>query len=193
MLQKKRLVVVPRWSGTPSSDYYPWLVGQLNDSAVLCPVLIGDMPHPSAPTIETWPKTLREIAGEDPDVLRETIMMGHSVGAQTVLHFLAALPEGVQVAAAVLVAGWWDVDKPWDSIRPWIAHEHDHERIKRAAKSIHVLLSDNDPFTSDHTRTAELFRSRLDARVVMVPGAKHFNGTEEPAVLELLTKVASEA
>ncbi len=192
MLQKKRLVVVPRWSGTPSSDYYPWLTAKLSDSAAIGPVLIGDMPNPSTPTIEAWPKTLREIAGEDPDVLRETIVMGHSVGAQTVLHFLGSLPEGVHVAAALLVAGWWDVDKPWDSIRPWIAHVHDHDRIKRAAKSIHVLLSDNDPFTSDHGSSAELFRTRLDAHVHLVSGAKHFNGTEEPAVLELLSKIALE-
>jgi hypothetical protein len=69
---------------------------------------------------------------------------------------------------------------------------HDDSRIKSAAKSIHVLLSDNDPFTVDHGRTGELFRSRLDAHVHLISGAKHFNGTEEPAVLELLSKIAQD-
>ena len=193
MKPRKKLVVVPRWSGTPAHDWYPWLVERMLESGIYDPVLIADMPDPGLPTISGWTRAIASIVGDDRESLDSTVLVGHSVGAQAVLHFLASLPQGCQVASAVFVAGWWDVDQPWDSIRPWIAHTHDCQQIRRAAKSIHVLLSDNDPFTADHETTAALWRLRLGATVQLIPAAKHFNGAVEPAVYECLSLVAAEA
>ncbi len=187
------MVVVPRWSGTPAHDWYPWLAEKLSGPSTNLSVNLADMPNPGLPTISGWSEAISSIVGHDREQLDTTILVGHSVGAQAVLHFLASLQPGQQVASAVFVAGWWDVDEPWDSIRPWIAHRHDYQQIISAAKSMHVLLSDNDPFTADHVANAELWRSRLGATVHLVPQAKHFNGTVEPAVLECLFLVAAEA
>ena len=49
-----------------------------------------------------------------------------------------------------------------------------------------MLLSDDDPFTSDHIANAALWRNRLGAEVVLISGAKHFNVGEAPDVLETL-------
>jgi hypothetical protein len=46
-----------------------------------------------------------------------------------------------------------------------------------------VLLSDDDPFTSDWRRNRDEWVERLDADVRVHPGAKHFNAAREPAVL----------
>ena len=189
----KTLIVVPRWSGTPAHDWYPWIGTKLHGSSSYSPVVIADMPDPGLPTIDGWRQALAAIAGADPGALSSTVLVGHSVGAQAVLHFLAELPEGVQIASALFVAGWWSVDQPWESIRPWVNHSHAHARIRRAAKSLHVLISDNDPFTAGHAENAELWRSRLGATVRVVPGAKHFNGAEEPAVHAALERIAAEA
>ena len=57
-------------------------------------------------------------------------------------------------------------------------------------KSITVLLSDNDPFTSDVATNTGLWKERLNAQVHIITGAKHFNGTEEHAIYDLLRNMA---
>lgn len=116
----------------------------------------------------------------------ELVLLGHSVGCLAVLHALAKLPEGVAIAGAVLVAGWFTVDKPWDTLRPWMDTSVDTEAARRACRTMIVLLSDNDPFTADYEANRRAWVERLGAEVRLVPGAKHFNGAEEPAVLSAL-------
>lgn len=182
-----RVLIVPRWSGTPASDYYPWLVAALGHrfgEGLTTSALA--MPEPGTPRLDTWPPALLAAAGEDRDLLRKTLLVGHSVGCQAVLRALAAMPSEVVVAGVVLVAGWFTVDKPWDSILPWIHEPLDLARARARTPWLDVLLSDNDPFTADFEQTSLAFRDRLQARVTVHPGAKHFNASEEPAVLSAL-------
>jgi hypothetical protein len=104
---------------------------------------------------------------------------------------LQQLPEGQKIDTAIFVAGWWNVDNPWDSLIPWISARHDFDRVRAAVGNLCVLLSDNDPFTSDFDVNAALWKDRLDAQVTIIPDAKHFNRTAEPAVYELLRDVAA--
>ena len=63
----------------------------------------------------------------------------------------------------------------------WIAFQR-----LRSSRRFVVLLSDNDPFTSDFRENGRLWTERLGAEVVLVPGARHFNASQEPAVLDAL-------
>ena len=112
-----------------------------------------------------------------------TVLLGHSVGAQTAMRALADLQSGTRVAGLLLVAGWWTVDEPWPAIQPWLDTPFDWDRTRAAAARRVVLLSTDDPFTADASRSRRLFEERLDAEVRVLPGARHFNGAEEPAVL----------
>lgn len=184
----KRLCIVPRWSGGPEKDYYPWLRNRLakEHPHVFDEVLSPDMPDPGTPTIAAWTGRIRDVVGTDPQSLRDTVLLGHSVGCQAVLRFLASLPEETQVRGVVCVAGWFGVDKPWETILPWMHTPIDDAAVRARAAKIVVLLSDNDPFTADHVANAAVWRDRLGALVVNAPGRRHFNETEEPAVLETL-------
>jgi uncharacterized protein len=187
-----RLLIVPRWAGHASSDFYPWLTVQV---CAEVPRRFGevralDLPEPQTPTLEGWCGGLRAALGEDPALLSRTVVLGHSVGCQAALRTLAALPPGLSIAALLCVAGWWTVDRPWDAIRPWIEAPLDLERARAAAGRIRVLLSDNDPFTADHEEGARAWQDRLGAEVLRVPGARHFNAVEEPAVLQALLSLA---
>lgn len=179
------LFIVPRWAGRPDTDFYPWLEENLRESPRgLAPVRTLDMPNPSTPTIEAWVGTLGAAVGPAP--APSTILMGHSVGCQTVLRYLATLPPGHAIDGVLLVAGWWEVDTPWESLIPWLQTPVDLDRVRAAARRFVVLLSDNDPFTSDSVRNRQLWEERLGAEVVLAPGARHFNNPHEPAVLETL-------
>ncbi len=184
----RRLVVVPRWAGSSGSDFYPWLLAQLvaEPGRPFDPVLALDLPEPQTPRIDSWPPAISGALGSDPVALANTVVLAHSVGCQATLHALAALPPGVHIAAMIAVAGWWSVDRPWPAIVPWQTRLPDLARVRAAVGEIVVLLSDDDPFSADHGANATLWRERLGARVILIPGAGHFNAAEAPSVLETL-------
>jgi hypothetical protein len=122
--------------------------------------------------------------------LEETCFLGHSVGCQAVLRFLSTMPAGARTAGVLCVAGWWTVDAPWDTIRPWIDTPFDIARARAVCGRVITLISDNDQFTADWQTTQQLWAERLGAEVRVIPGAQHFNGSEEPAVLDALCALA---
>ncbi len=184
----KQLIIVPRWGGTPAHDWYPWLTQQLQAQHGFEAVHVCNMPEPGVPTIASWTHALLEVLKPHAPHLDKVVLVGHSVGCQAVLHALQQLGTGQTIDSAILIAAWWTVDNPWNSIQPWVEAKHDFGRIKAATKNIAVLLSDNDPFTADYVANANLWRERVGGHVAVVPGAKHFNGAQEPAVYELIEK-----
>ena len=178
----QRLLLVPRWSGRGDSDFYPWLGRRLAARGWRGDLEISPLRPPEAPVIEDTVSALRGRIGAPARAAR-TVLLGHSVGAQTVMRALADLPSGTGVAGVILVAGWWTVDEPWPAIQPWLDTPFDWARTRAAAARRVVLLSTDDPFTADEARSRRLFEERLDAEVRVFPGARHFNGAEEPAVL----------
>jgi predicted alpha/beta hydrolase family esterase len=181
-----RLIVVPRWAGTPESDYYPWLTRKLATGPLFTDVRVLAMPDPGSPVIRAWVDQLLAALGQDPAETARTVLLGHSVGAQTVLRALAELPPGRVVAGALLVAAWFSVDRPWEAIRPWMETPVDLDRARAAAGRIDVLLSDNDPFTADFAENRRAWEERVGANVTVRPGEAHFNRAEEPSVLAAL-------
>lgn len=186
-----RLVIIPRWGGTPKDDFYPWLVRTVTaaHTDVFEQIEVVDMPLPHEPELGLWIAATR-IAIGDVEQAARTVIAGHSVGFQAVMRALAELEDDVVVAAAVGIAPWWTVDAPWPAIHPWIDTPFDHDRTRAAAQRIECLLSTNDPFTQDHERTKHLFEERLGAHVRVVEGARHFNVAQAPEVLRTLLDAA---
>lgn len=194
---RDRVVIVPRWAGTAASDWYPWLIEELDPKRAK--VEIVELPEPNAPKISACVAALREALGEELAALGDALLVGHSVGCQALLRYLAELGREHEAEAGVgpkllCVAGWWRVDEPWPTIRPWIDTPIDDAALRRAtAAGVQVLLSDNDPFTADWQTNAEAWRERLGAEVRVVSGAKHFNGAREPEVLAEIRRLSAGA
>lgn len=184
--------MVPRWSGKPDSDFYPWLIERLAEVPGFAEVVVCDLPEPGTPRLATWPPGVRAALGDDRELLARTLVLGHSVGCHAALHALAGLPEGMRVAGMLAVAGWWTVDKPWPTILPWQDDLADLARVRAAVPRLSVLLSDDDPFTADFNKNAALWRERLAAEVTVAPGGRHFNNSQEPAVLDALLRLVSD-
>ena len=162
-------------------------------------VEILELPNKDAPVIEQCVAALTRALGDDVEALRDTILVGHSVGCQALLRYLAELAPAPASSSTsgrlgapgprqlVCVAGWWTVDEPWPSIRPWIDTVHDLPRLRaNTASGVTVLLSEDDPFTRDWRENKTTWEQRLDADVRVVPDGRHFNATQEPAVLGLI-------
>jgi hypothetical protein len=174
-----RIVVIPRWGGTASDDWYPWLRREL--AGISMHVL--ELPDPQAPTIESWTYGILEALGDDPYALAQTLLVGHSVGAQAALRATAMLAPGRAVANLLAVAGWLSIDEPWPEIQPWIDTPIDADEVAEGAHRIRVLISTNDPYTADHGANADAWRERFEAETVIVDDAAHFNAAQEPIVL----------
>lgn len=178
-----RLLLVPRWSGHEDSDCYPWLRQRLVECGFGGELVSARLLPPDAPDLVATVAAVRERLGS-PDRAERTLVLGHSVGAQAAMRAVAELPVGTHVGAILLLAGWWEVDRPWPTIVPWIETPFAWDRTREAARRCMVLVSTNDPFTTDAARTRRTFEERIDAEVRVYEGAKHFNASEEPAVLE---------
>lgn len=192
----RRLLIVPRWAGRPESDYYPWLLARLAAEphlrGLFTEARVLALPRPELPDVSAWPAAIAtelQAPGQDAAALERTYVLAHSVGCQALLRALRQLPEGAAIGGALCVAGWWQIDRPWDSIRPWLEPIDDLERARAAVRTLRVLLSDNDPFTADHVSNAERWQ-QLGAGVRLAPGGRHFNSAEEPAVLAALLELA---
>lgn len=198
-----RVVIVPRWAGGATDDWYPWIREQLRlDPGGELRVEIVELPNPDAPVIDQCVAELTSKLGAELEDLRSTILVGHSVGCQALLRYLAELTPspasassssaGVEVGPERLlcVAGWWTIDEPWPSIRPWIDTSLDLPRLRaNTAGGVTVLLSDDDPFTRDWRENKATWEQRLDADVRVASGGRHFNGAQEPGVLALLREL----
>ena len=197
--KRPRVCIVPRWAGNQDMEWYNWLCATATVKDSFGTVLRPDVSDWQEPAIESWIATLTETCGHDPADLSSTYFIAHSVGCQGVIRYLATLPEGTAVAGCLLVAGWWTLDAPWDSILPWEypldsagkppAHPIDLGRVRAVCPRIVTLISDNDQFTSDWQQTKRDFERRVNAQVKVIPGAGHFNATESPVVRDALSEL----
>ena len=182
-----RLVLVPRWSGDASSDYFPWLKRLATGLTVEVSPL---RPVPNTPEVEPTVAALLEVLGDDPELLSRTLVLAHSVGCQAAMRALARLGPGQAVRGLLCVAGWWTVDQPWDLIVPWM-QPFDHDAVAEHCSAVRVLVSDNDPYTRDWRETKRLFEERVGATVTVMPGAEHLNFSTLPLALTELQAMAT--
>lgn len=188
----ERIVIVPRWSGHAGVDWYPWIRAQLADAPQRLEIV--ELPSPSAPVIDECVAALGSALGTDPAALGSTLLVGHSVGCQALMRYLASLRSGASERPSgpmlLCVAGWWAVDSPWPTIEPWISTPISLASLRGNTSRIAVLLSDDDPFTADWRANQLLWEERVGAEVEIVSGGRHFNASQEPAVLDLVRRLA---
>ncbi|OGY60349.1 MAG: hypothetical protein A3I31_00040 [Candidatus Colwellbacteria bacterium RIFCSPLOWO2_02_FULL_44_20b] len=181
---KERIFVIHRWSGRPNTDWYPWLKTELEARGY--EVFVPLMPHPETPTIEDYVVCLSEAVGV-PD--RQTHFVGHSIGCQTIMRYLAGIQT--RVGKVVFVGGWFDLKGLEDEeaamiAKPWIETPIDFERIRQNAQNITAIFSDDDNYVDLGNK--ELFEQNLNARIFIKHKKGHFTKksgvTELPIVLE---------
>ena len=169
----KRVVIVQQWGSGPEGDWYPWLAATLRGKGIR--VDVPEMPDPSAPKVDEWVSALALAVGE---VGLDTYFVGHSVGCQTILRYLATLPVGVRVGGVLLVAPWLRLregslgEEEIAVARPWLEEKIEWGLIRPRTNKFVVVMSENDPYVPLDNK--ELFESHLGARVLIQPLGGHF-------------------
>jgi len=184
-----RVFIIHGWDGHPQECWFPWLQKELEARGF--EVHVPEMPDTSSPKIEIWVPYLQSLVGIPDD---HTYFIGHSIGVQTILRYLETIDR--PVGGVIAIAGFFTLTEGClgpDEVpiaEPWLRTPIDEETVKKNAKKITALFSDNDPFVP--VGNANFFEQRLNAKIIILPHRGHF-GTRDSAlaVPEILTELLS--
>lgn len=177
------------WDGYPEQGWFPWLKTELEKSGYA--VVVPAMPHPEQPTIDDWVGALKAVVNK---VDEQTYFVGHSMGCQTILRYIAGLPIGSKVAGVVLVAGFLlplvnNEDAATE--KPWIETALDTDKVKGIVRHIAAIFSPTDRWVPIENK--KVFEQKLGAETFVLDGVgamghfAHGDGvTTLPKVLELI-------
>src|SRR5215467_11271314 len=146
----RRAVLVPRFGGDATADWYSTALPQLAGLGIRTKV-VSLLPAPTAPGIDETVAAIAKAVGDKPHEIAQTILIGHSIGSRALLAYLSRHGAHRTFAGLVSVAGWFTVDalSSYPALLPWVNMELDFGSIASAAGPITVHLSDNDPYTAD--------------------------------------------
>ncbi len=179
----KRAFIIHGWDDSPNNGWFPWLKKKLEAAAV--EVHVPAMPDPERPDIDTWALFLKHAVGQADG---QTFFVGHSIGGQTILRYLATLPANVKVGGAVLVAGWVTL-KPAatedeDSVAvatPWLERPLNWPKIRTHCDQFTAIVSDDDQFVP--IEDSQVFLLELGAKIITEHHKRHLGGLDGVVVL----------
>jgi uncharacterized protein len=187
----KRVFIIHGWGGYGGEGWQAWLKAELEKKSFK--VYTPDMPDTENPKIEAWIPYLAKLVGKcDAD----TFFVGHSIGCQTILRYLAELPEAEKAGGVIFVAGWFNLQgltvEEEETIMPWLRLPIDLEKVKTKTKNFFAVFSSNDPVVP--TEDEKLFKENLGAETIILENKGHFIGedgiNELPIVLENILAIS---
>lgn len=185
----KRIYIFPRYSGDENSDWYQKVQREFVHNDKNINIIPLTLPNWDKPSTEEFLAFIREVIPEN-KIDSNTYFIGHSIGCKAALLYLNELHTNnpkLRMGGLLCVAGWWNIDKPWPQLKPWIKMPIDFKGIKLiCSNNIVSILSDNDPYTSDTQSNKKQWEENLSAKVVIVPGAKHFNSE---GLIEIINEI----
>lgn len=187
----KKVIVVHGWGGSPQDGWFPWLKEQLHDQKV--EVVIPVMPNTEEPEMKAWVSELRNVAS---NLDEETVLIGHSIGCQTILRYLAELPEGAKVKKVILVAPWTRLndetledEETMEIAGPWMNNPIPWDKVRNKAFEFVAIFSKEDYYVPLSEK--EIFKDELDAEIIVLDGPGHLGGEDDmeefPQLLETLS------
>jgi hypothetical protein len=167
----KRVIIIHGWGGSSKEPLLQWLKTELEDRGL--EVILPGMPDTENPIIENWVKKLEEII-EDPD--RDTILVGHSIGCQTILRYLEKLHPAKRIGGVVFIAPWFTLsnlnDEEQKIAKPWLDIPIREKDVVKHARII-AIFSDNDPLVP--RENTEFFERRFPkAKIITEHQKGHF-------------------
>ncbi|HIH31193.1 TPA: DUF1749 domain-containing protein [Candidatus Woesearchaeota archaeon] len=169
----KSAIIVHGWDGDPNTGWFVWLEKELKKKGyeVIKPI----MPDPAHPKIKKWVNKLATLAKNADE---NTILIGHSIGCQTIIRYLET-PKAKKVGKVIFVVPWLtlldaaiDETESYEIAKPWLETPIDFKKVKSKMKSSTAILSDNDPFVS--IKNADEFRKKLGSKIIIEKNKGHF-------------------
>jgi predicted alpha/beta hydrolase family esterase len=173
----KKALIIHGWESNPDDHWYQ--EGKAILDKVGFEVYIPHMPGHSFPIEAEWVKVVSDF---EPD--GESVLVGHSLGAPTILRYLENAHN--KVGKVVLIAGFASslhLNYP-NAEYPdaFVNHEFDWDKIKSNVGEIIILNQDNDPWVP--LEKGKEIADKTGSKLVVVPGNDHFDKMD----LDLINK-----
>jgi uncharacterized protein len=157
---QKNIFIIHGTEGHPEENWFPWLRGELEARGHR--VFVPQFPSPPGikPKLDEWLEVIKDY---EKYINKDTIFIGHSLGAMLILHLLDKWPGKVRAGFLVATApgyGFGELDFDWG-------------KIKDKAEHFEVFQSDNDPHVP--LVTGEELAKNLGVELTFIPNAGHFN------------------
>lgn len=182
----KRAIIVHLYEGYPEYSWYPETKRRLEELGFK--VEVPSMPNPNSPKLNKWIMALKKMI-KKPD--ENVFLIGHSIGAVTILRYLESLCEGEKVGGVVLVAGFTD-DMGYEVFSNFFTKPLRLEDIKNKARNFTIIISDDDPYV-DMKYGYELSK-KLNGKLIIKNKMKHMSkGCKHlPDIAEVIRKTEGE-
>ncbi len=182
---KNIVYAIHGFRGRAEGGWRPWLKQTLQTNEVEVHLL--QMPNPNAPIQSEW---LEELTLQFGQPQTNKFLIGHSLGATTILRFLEKEQFSTPIGGAVLVAGPTLYPRIVD-VKSFFTKPFDWKMINSNCKKIIGLYSTNDPLVS--IANAKELENNLNCKLKIVDGYGHFSGEEGhtnlPIAIELLNEI----
>jgi hypothetical protein len=167
----KNAIILHGTGDAPTNFWFPYLKDGLEKRGY--EVWLPSLPNPEYPNRKEWIPFLLE-GGKFSE---ETIIIGHSAGAQIILSLLENIE--VKIKQAILVSGYAKaLRKTADSEKN--VDEYAWEAIRPKSEQFIFINSDNDPWTCDDTQGRIMFDNLGGMQIILHEGHMGSNYHKQP-------------
>lgn len=165
----KNAVILHGTGGNSKENWFQWLKKELLSKGYE-KVWVPNLPGADRPNVCTYNAYLDERYNFNKD----TMMVGHSSGAVSILGLLNKLPEDKKIKKAVLVAGFKD-NLDWEDLSDLFIYKFDWKKLQRMCDEYILIHSTNDPYVP--MKHGELLKDKLGpkAKLIVMKDQKHFS------------------
>ena len=175
-----KIYLIHGWGGSPTSEgWFGWLIDKCRNREI--ELIIPEMPNTNYPKIEEWVGKLKKIVDIKTD--DDIYLMGHSIGCQAIMRYLEQL-SGNKKVKLIFIAGWFNLidsclinEKEREIAKPWLSIPINIKKVKKHVEKIIAIFSTNDDCVP--ISDAELFKKRLNAKLIIRENEGHFNETKK--------------
>lgn len=182
----KKVFAIHGYSGYPNGAWRPWLMTELEKKGIYACAL--PMPGFDSPMCKKWVDEIK--IHVEQDINDEIYLVGHSLGATSILRYLENETKGFTIAGSVLVSTPIEKTNNRD-LDNFFEPEFDFGLINKNCKAFSIIHGDNDTFVSPIQ--AKRLSSALKCPLTNITNGGHLSGQEGwytlPPCLELLMKM----
>jgi len=178
----KNAIILHGTGDGPEMFWFPYVAAGLKERGF--EVWLPQLPNADKPNLADW---LPFIMGNG-KFGEETVLIGHSAGAQVILSLLE--DNDIKVKQAILVSGY-SKPLPKTANDPKNQDSYDWEKIRSKAGEFIFINSDNDPWQCTDAQ-GKIMADKLGGRVIVMHdghmGSQFHNQSykEFPLILELI-------
>lgn len=171
--------------GSKDAHWYPWLKQKLEERDFK--IFLPQFPIEEKQTLQNWLDILQPFK----DSLKDSILIGHSLGVPFILNVLNQ--SEVKAKAAFLVSGFsGHLEAEGEpNLDDFAERGFDWRKIKENCDKFYVIHSDNDPYIP--LGKAEELANNLGVDVTLVKGGEHFQAKSGFKTFDLLLEKIDEA